>query len=47
MNGLKEGGRGWDCQWEMRLRNLVCISRRVSAGVAEGPIYIPRYLPLV
>ncbi len=47
MKNLYEGGKGWAAQCDIRLRNLLFVSERVSAGVALGPMYMPRYFPLV
>ncbi len=47
IKNLYEGGRGWAAQCRIRLLNFLLISERASSGVAEGPIYMPRYLPLV
>ena len=47
MKNLYEGGIGWEDQWDRRVWNFLFISWRVSSGVAFGPIYMPRYLPLV
>ncbi len=47
IKNLYEGGRGCACQCVIRLRNLLCISDSVSSGVADGPMYIPKYFPLV
>ena len=40
MINLYAGGSGCAAQCAIRLRNVLFISRRVSPGVAVGPIYI-------
>ena len=46
MKNLYEGGTGWDDQWVRRVWDFLCISLLVPSGVAPGPKYLHKYLPL-